>query len=156
LRTNLALESALPSVPRRLRVVQAMACLSVACIALQGARESMVPALALEHGLFPAANGPVGTPASQAVVDFGISAPGVAPIEVIVQRNDTLDLIFHRLRISLTDLANVRALAGVRTMLDHLNPGERLRVLQRDGVLLGMTRHVSLTQQLEVRRTEAG
>ncbi len=160
MRTNLAFESSLPSVPRRLRLLQAAACLSVAVIALQAARQSTVPALTLEHGLFPASNGPaaaVQEPGGQAVVDFGtLSAPGLTPIEVIVQRNDTLDLIFHRLRISLTDLANVRSLTGVRTMLDRLSPGERLRFLARDGLLLGMTRHVSLTQQLEVRRTGAG
>jgi len=75
---------------------------------------------------------------------------------VVVQRDDTLDRIFRRLQISVTDLQNVRALAGVRTLLDRLNPGEHLKFLYHDGVLLGLTRHVSLTQQLEVRRTDAG
>jgi murein DD-endopeptidase MepM/ murein hydrolase activator NlpD len=50
----------------------------------------------------------------------------------------------------------VRALTGVRTMLDRLNPGEHLKFLYHNGALLGLTRHVSLTQQLEVRRTDAG
>jgi murein DD-endopeptidase MepM/ murein hydrolase activator NlpD len=146
-----AFESSLSSaIPRRLRLAQGLACVIVAFVALQSARQMPVPALPLGHGLFPASNAP------SAVQPENDSGPGGPAIEVIVQRNDTLDLIFHRLRISLTDLANVRALTGVRSMLDHLNPGEHLRFLQRDGALLEMSRQVSLTQQLEVHRTEAG
>ena len=77
-------------------------------------------------------------------------------VEVIVERDDTLDHIFRRLRLSLSDLADVRALTGVQSMLDRLNPGERLKFLHRDGSLIGMERHLSLTEKLEVRRTEDG
>ena len=84
------------------------------------------------------------------------AAPSFELIDVIVQRNDTLDHIFRRLRLSLSDLADVRALAGVQSMLDRLNPGEHLTFLHRDSSLMGLDRHISLTQKLEVRRTDAG
>jgi murein DD-endopeptidase MepM/ murein hydrolase activator NlpD len=135
-------------IPRSLRFAQALACLVVVCAALQAARESTGAAPRLEHTLFPASNGP-SAPAKAGIDDLGA-------IEVIVQRDDTLDRIFRRLQLSLTDLANIRALAGVRAMLDRLNPGEHLKFRERDGSLLGLERHVSLTQQLEVRRTDEG
>jgi murein DD-endopeptidase MepM/ murein hydrolase activator NlpD len=154
----LSLESDSPAttVPRTLRMVQAFACLFLGWAALNAARQSTTPALDLSHALFPAAND---TPAvtRRGLDDLEkLAAPGLALIEVVVQRDDTLDRIFRRLQISVTDLQNVRALTGVRTMLDRLNPGEHLKFLYHDGALLGLTRHVSLTQQLEVRRTDAG
>ena len=149
------------SVPRlmlspSLRLAQFAACLCVAAAALGLASRSTQPALHLEHSLFPPSNGP------EPLVDPGIedlqrlATPGLALVEVVVQRDDTLDRIFRRLQISLTDLENVRALAGVRSMLDRLSPGEHLKFLQHDGSLLGLSRHVSLTQELEVRRTDDG
>jgi murein DD-endopeptidase MepM/ murein hydrolase activator NlpD len=82
--------------------------------------------------------------------------PGLELIEVIVQRDDTLDHIFRRLRLNLTDLADVRALGGVQSTLDRLSPGEHLKFLHRDAALMGLERHLSLTEKLEVRRTDAG
>jgi murein DD-endopeptidase MepM/ murein hydrolase activator NlpD len=84
------------------------------------------------------------------------AAPSFELIDIIVQRNDTLDHIFRRWRLSLSDLADVRALSGVQSMLDRLTPGEHLRFLHRDSALMGLERHLSLTEKLEVRRTDAG
>lgn len=140
-------------VPRLLRVAQALACLSVTCAALHVARDGTGPAPQLPSSQFAAAEAPSG-PDRASFDQPGMA--GLAVIEVIVQRNDTLERIFRRLQINLTDLANIRALAGIRAMLDRLNPGEHLKFLQRDGALFGLDRHVSLTQQLEVRRTGGG
>jgi murein DD-endopeptidase MepM/ murein hydrolase activator NlpD len=155
---SLIFESSRATMPHTLRLAQALACLSVAWAALYAARASTMPALHLEHMLFPASNGADAASASRAGLEDleALAAPGLATIEVIVQRNDTLDRIFRRLQISLTDLANIRALAGARALLDRLNPGEHLKFLQRDGSLVALERHLSLTQELEVRRTEAG
>jgi murein DD-endopeptidase MepM/ murein hydrolase activator NlpD len=143
------------ALPRTLRLVQAFACLSLGWAALDAAQHSTQQVRDVGHALFPAANGPPSPP--ERIDGFErLAAPGLALIEVVVQRDDTLDRIFRRLQIRLTDLQNVRALAGVRTFLDRLNPGEHLKVLQRDGALFGLSRRVSLTQQLEVQRTEAG
>jgi murein DD-endopeptidase MepM/ murein hydrolase activator NlpD len=142
--------------PRLLRLTQVAACLCVATAALGLASRSTQPALHLEHSLFPASNDerPLAEPGIEDLER--LAAPGLALMDVVVQRDDTLDRIFRRLQISLTDLQNVRALDGMRSLLDRLNPGEHLKFLQHNGSLLGLSRHVSLTQQLEVRRTDAG
>jgi murein DD-endopeptidase MepM/ murein hydrolase activator NlpD len=145
-----------PAVPPLLRLAQFAACACVALAAVTLARHSTLPALHLEHPLFPAAIAPPSN-AQDGLKDLeALAAPGVALIEVVVQRDDTLDRIFRRLQINLADLQNVRALGSVHTMLDRLNPGEHLKFLQHNGSLLGFSRHVSLTQRLEVRRTDSG
>src|SRR5664279_809970 len=82
--------------------------------------------------------------------------PGIASIEVIVHSNDTLDRIFRQSRLSLTDLANLRAISGMRQALDKLMPGELLRLTHRDGALITLERNLSLTQKLQVQRDDSG
>jgi len=129
-----------------LRFAQLAACLTVALATLNTARNAITPAPRLGRTLFP---GGLAAPTQAAIAD-----PTV--MDVIVQRDDTLDHIFRRLQISLSDLADIRALSGVRELLDRLNPGEHLKFLQRHGALVGLDRHVSMTQKLEVRRTADG
>jgi murein DD-endopeptidase MepM/ murein hydrolase activator NlpD len=130
------------------RVLQCAGCAVVAWVAARAAQQEVLPALVTGAMIF--------APPAQPVSGLAALAPGLASIEVIVQRNDSLDRIFRRLSLSLTDLANLRALDGVRAMLDRLNPGEQLRFFHRDGILMGMERHVSLTQKLEVTRVDDG
>ncbi len=79
---------------------------------------------------------------------------GLSQIEVRVERNDTLDRIFRRLELSLTDLANLRALEGVRTALDRLRPGDLLTLVHRGEELVGLERQLSLSQTLKIKRDE--
>src|SRR4029077_13071761 len=77
------------------------------------------------------------------------SAPsGTKPIEVIVQTHDTLDGIFRRLKLDLADLASLRALPGLKRMLDGLKPGEALHLSERDGDLVGFERRLSPSETL--------
>ena len=138
-----------------LRWLQLLTCFAVAYCTLLVASRTTEPALHLGPMLFPAQD-PVAARALDVTELGGLTVPGMELIDVIVQRNDTLDHIFRRLRLSLSDLADVRALAGVQSMLDRLNPGEHLTFLHRDSSLMGLDRHISLTQKLEVRRTDAG
>jgi murein DD-endopeptidase MepM/ murein hydrolase activator NlpD len=80
----------------------------------------------------------------------------IASIEVIVGRNDTLDAIFRRLALDLTDLAAIRQLPGIRQSLDYLKPGDAIKVTHTDGTVQGLTRKVSETKTLEVVRQDAG
>jgi len=75
-----------------------------------------------------------------AVADKPVSSAsfGLSTINVIVHPNDTLDAIFRRLKLSLTDLASLRGLPGLKAHLDRLRPGESLRFLHRDGSLFGL------------------
>ena len=58
--------------------------------------------------------------------------PDAVTTDVVVARNDTLDRIFRKLNLNLTDLANLRALPGIKTHLDNLRLGESLHFVYRD------------------------
>lgn len=139
----------------RQRGLQLLACLFALYCCLTVDRGAVKP---LEHGNAARASIPsYGATNPIALAELtAFAAPSFDLIDVIVQRNDTLDRIFRRLRLNLTDLQNVRALSGVRSMLDRLNPGEHLTFLHRDSALMGLDRHISLTEKLQVRRTDAG
>ncbi len=77
-------------------------------------------------------------------------------ISVVVRRNDTLDAIFRRLSLSVEDLAVVRGLPGVRQSLDLLKPGDVINLTSLDGGLMSLTRRVSDTATLTVRRDSTG
>lgn len=142
-------------VPAVRRLAQLLACLLVSGTGLQAARETTLRVPPPGHMRFAL---PVeAAPIAANLADLrALALPGLATIEVIVQRDDTLDHIFRRLQLKLRDLADIRALEGGRALLDHLRPGEQLTFMQRDGDLFGLARQVSLTQELEVRRTDAG
>src|SRR4029077_10296111 len=79
----------------------------------------------------------------------------LAKIDVIVTRNDTLDRIFRRLKLNLSDLASLRSLPGIRSALDSLRPGESLHFTHHDGELFGLERRLNETQTLKVSRDGA-
>ena len=79
-----------------------------------------------------------------------------ATVDVVVGRNDTLDRIFRRLDLSLTDLASIRLLPGIREGFDLLRPGDQITVTHSNGDLQGLTRQISLTQTLSVQRQTEG
>src|SRR5690349_2541707 len=64
------------------------------------------------------------------------AALGATAVDVIVKTNDTLDGIFRRLKLDLSDLASLRGLPGLRAHLDSLRPGESLHLVHREGSLL--------------------
>jgi murein DD-endopeptidase MepM/ murein hydrolase activator NlpD len=83
---------------------------------------------------------------------LGEAARALSRVEIVVNRNDTLDRIFRRLKLSLTDLASLRSLPGIRSALDSLRPGESLRVTHHDGELFGFERRLNETETLKVSR----
>jgi murein DD-endopeptidase MepM/ murein hydrolase activator NlpD len=105
---------------------------------------------------------PVFPPAAQVSAQPLVAAPvqsaalGANTIEVIVQANDTLDSIFRRLKLGLADLASLRALPGLKRMLDALKPGEALHLTERDGDLVGFERRLSPSETLNVTRDAQG
>ena len=86
-----------------------------------------------------------------------VQQAGVASIQVIVGRNDTLDGIFRRMALDKADLAAIRNLPGIRQSLDFLKPGEAIQLTHsHDGAIKELSRKVSETQTLEVVRQDAG
>jgi murein DD-endopeptidase MepM/ murein hydrolase activator NlpD len=79
----------------------------------------------------------------------------VDAVQVVVQRNDTLDQIFRRLEFSLTDLADIRTLDAARQALDRIRPGDLLTFFKRGGQLVGLQRPLSISQTLKVQRDAA-
>ena len=84
------------------------------------------------------------------------AATGISTIRVIVAHNDTLDGIFRRLELNLTDLATLRALPGLRAHLDRLKPGEALTLIAQSGQLLGLERRLNIEQTLKVTKDDRG
>jgi hypothetical protein len=73
-------------------------------------------------------------------------------VDVIVGTNDTLERIFRKLELSVTDLATLRALPDIRRSLDRLYPGETLKFGVRDNQLVSLERQLSPSETLQVRR----
>jgi murein DD-endopeptidase MepM/ murein hydrolase activator NlpD len=80
------------------------------------------------------------------------AAFGADAIDIIVKSNDTLDGIFRRLKLDLSDLAFLRSLPGLKARLDSLRPGELLHLVHRDSSLVGLERRLNDTQTLKVTR----
>jgi murein DD-endopeptidase MepM/ murein hydrolase activator NlpD len=150
-----------PPPPRRVPVYAGLAALALAGIAFQSwsgfvsrTESSAAPVVA------PLA--PLPAPASGQPPVIDMSAPPVAAafpfstIDVVVGRNDTLDRIFRRLDLSLSDLASIRLLPGIRQGLDLLRPGDQITVTHSNGDLQGLTRQINLTQTLSVKREGEG
>ena len=72
--------------------------------------------------------------------------------EYVVRRNDTLDRIFRQLKLSLTDLSNIREVDGVRSRLDELRPGDVITLIHADGLVQSLTRRISESEILTVTR----
>lgn len=79
---------------------------------------------------------------------------GLSEIQVEVARNDTLDQIFRRLKLSLTDLANIRALDAARHALDMLRPGDLLTIFTRGEQLVGLQRDIAVDRTLKTLKVE--
>jgi len=81
---------------------------------------------------------------------------GAVTTDIVVGRNDTLDRIFRKLDLNLTDLANLRALPGIKTHMDNLRLGESLHFVYRDDELDGFERRLNENETLKVERRDDG
>jgi len=142
-----------PSIARRaisLRALQLLCCAAVAWAGIHTTANTTRPGDIAE---FAARNFNTADRA-QASVTAALQAAeaSLSQISVVVQRNETLDQIFRRLELSLTDLANVRALEGVRAGLDRVRPGDLLTLVHNGSELMALERALSLTQTLKISR----
>lgn len=90
-----------------------------------------------------------------ATLATAIASP-LQSVEVIVRRNDTLDAIFRRFELDLSDLAQLRSSPEVRRSLDKLRPGDVIKLTHLDGELESLTRVVNETDTLAVTRQPEG
>jgi len=118
----------------------------VGLAALPRAGESEIPVVAAQPQ-------PVATPAAVVPQEASIA---FSTIEVVVNRNDTMDRLFRRFELNLADLATLRGLPELRTQLDRLKPGELLRLMHRGNELVGLERKLSDSETLKITRDENG
>ena len=84
------------------------------------------------------------------------AALGLATVDVIVGAGDTLERIFRKLELSVTDLATLRSLPNLRVQLDRLYPGELLKFGVRDSQVFTLERQLSPSETLSVKRDADG
>lgn len=84
-----------------------------------------------------------------------VELPG-EKVDFIVRRNDTLERIFRRLRLSLDDLTAILGLPGVRQALNQIRPGDKVTVVHEDGTVHALKRRISETEILKVTRADDG
>jgi murein DD-endopeptidase MepM/ murein hydrolase activator NlpD len=105
----------------------------------------------------PAATPPAAVPVPRpAAAAAPTEASLASSVEIIVRRNDTLDAIFRRMSLDLSDLSAIRNLPGIRQSLDYLKPGDAIKLTHMDGEVRQLSRRVSETQTLSVVRGDAG
>ncbi len=149
--------------PRATFWLQAAACAVVGWSVMHGGGVRIAPPAvpsqsAAGTATLATAGAPGATPAparlasASPLVDAEVA---LSRIDIIVARNDTLERIFRRLKLDLSDLASLRSVPGVREALDSLRPGEALRVTHKDGSLYGLERRLNETQTLRVSRDPA-
>jgi murein DD-endopeptidase MepM/ murein hydrolase activator NlpD len=85
-----------------------------------------------------------------------VAGATTATIDIVVGRNDTLDRIFRKLQLNLSDLANLRSMPGIKTHMDNLRLGESLHFVYRDDELDGFERRLNENETLKVVRGPGG
>ena len=119
---------------------------------------AVVACVAMAYGRPASEQDPAAEAAATEAVEAG-PLSGLATFqfeEVVIRANDTLDGVFRRLELSLADLAELRALPDVRRSLDRLRPGDIILLTHLDGELKTLTRRLSDTATLTVRRAADG
>ena len=119
-------------------------------VSLEAPASSLAPSTQLT---LPDLELPTATPVIEAPE---IPKPLGDTVEFVVRRNDTMDRIFRQLKLSLNDLASIRDLPEVRQSLDRLRPGDTITMVHNEGLLQTLTRRISETEVLSVKRNEEG
>ena len=127
--------------------------LQVALVALAIGLAALPRAGETEMPLVTAPPPPAAPPASVAPQEANIA---FSTIEVVVNRNDTMDRLFRRFELNLADLATLRGLPELRAQLDKLRPGELLRLMHRGNELIGLERKLSDSETLKITRDANG
>jgi murein DD-endopeptidase MepM/ murein hydrolase activator NlpD len=143
------IKSAVPGLSTRAAVISQLALFAVAGFLAYLPRESEQMASQAAAESAPAPSAPAPEVPQQASIAF-------STIEVVVSRNDTMDRLFRRFELNLADLATLRGLPEMRSQVDRLRPGEMLRLMHRDGELVGLERKLSDSETLKVTRDANG
>jgi murein DD-endopeptidase MepM/ murein hydrolase activator NlpD len=79
-----------------------------------------------------------------------------AVVDLLVERGDTLDVLFRRNGLSLADLAAMADLPEAGEHLRRLIPGDEIRVSHADGRVLSLSRELNEIDVLSITRNDLG
>ena len=77
-------------------------------------------------------------------------------LTLVVQSGDSLDRLFRRNDLSISDLASMIALPDAARPLARLNPGDRIEIIRDGERVLALKRELSDSQELWIRRAGEG
>jgi murein DD-endopeptidase MepM/ murein hydrolase activator NlpD len=143
------IKSAVPGLSTRAAVLSQLALFAVVGLLAALPREMETPGTVAKAEVPAAESAPAPVVPQEANIAF-------STIEVVVSRNDTMDRLFRRFELNLADLATLRGLPEMRSQVDKLKPGEMLRLMHRDGDLVGLERKLSESETLKVTRDADG
>src|SRR5690606_13901783 len=96
-------------------------------------------------------------PAARIAEARAFVADATAPmLELVVKPGDTLERLFRRHGLSLTDLASIARLRDVAEHIKLLRPGDTIKIAHRDGQVLSMLRQIDRFRLLAIDRVESG
>jgi murein DD-endopeptidase MepM/ murein hydrolase activator NlpD len=144
------IKSAIPGLTKRTAVGLQFGLLAVVCALALWPRENS-KVVTNEPPVSSSPSAVIDAPAAPQEANVAFST-----IEVVVSRNDTMDRLFRRFELNLSDLATLRNLPELRSQVDKLRPGESLRIMHRGGELVGLERKLSDSETLKVTRDESG
>lgn len=79
-----------------------------------------------------------------------------AILDLLVNRGDTLEILFRRNGLSLSDLAAMVALPEAAEPLRKLIPGDEIEITHRDGRVLSLEREIGDTDLLTITKGDSG
>jgi murein DD-endopeptidase MepM/ murein hydrolase activator NlpD len=77
-------------------------------------------------------------------------------VQLVVNRGDTLDLLFRRNGLSISDLAAMVRLEEAGRHLRLLRPGDEIQIAHEEGRILSLLREIDAVSMLEIARTDSG
>ena len=102
-------------------------------------------------------------PNAAAPIDAAVDAPAesaIAPdsaiLDLLVNRGDTLEILFRRNGLNLADLAAMVALPDAAEPLRKIRPGDEIEVTHRDGHVLSLQRELNDIDLLTITRGDSG
>ena len=136
---------------------------SVSLLLVNGTNESRPPppATAIVQGPGPARplplpDSPSGMTRVAASAQPETEEPAGTPLSLSVQSGDTLEVLFRRNDLSLTDLAAMTALSDAREHLRLLRPGDTIDISHRSGRVLSLAKELDEIRLLHVDRNGEG
>ena len=89
--------------------------------------------------------------AAEPVID-----PASTMLNLLVRPGDTLELLFRRNGLSLSDLAAIVSLPDATRAQKVLKPGDRLEIAHRDGQVVSLQRELDEVKVLSIARADSG